>query len=332
MKFSVRWFLAIIGLVFLALSIASIIAEDDLLWGLDTFPLWSAPTGMGIVVGLAYISMLASVGLLWFRAFVVGSVDRGSQKIALGFSGITLMLHILLVGYIRVWEMRGAVSDLFTAEAWEVASSASSVRAVICLVIGLPIQHWFATRDVSREVNRWGVVTGGLIALGSLTVVGHTAYQPPTIVSHGMDFVHGVGAAFWFGGLLGLVLFLQRALKARADLKKVGRVLTDFSNYALFCVIALAVSGSVMAFMVKDDPTELTDSAFSQALTLKLLLVIIPVLLAAYNRFKLMPQLEGSGGKGEVWDQLRRTALAEVGLLTIILIVTGYLVLQSPVP
>lgn len=332
MKFSVRWFLAIVGLIFVVLSIASIIAEDDLLWGLDTFPLWSPPAGMGIVVGVAYISMLASVGLLWFRAFVVGSVDRGSRKIALGFSGITLMLHILLVGYIQVWEMRGSVSDLFTAEAWEVASSASSVRAVICLVIGLPVQHWFATRDVSREVNRWGVVTGGLIALGSLTVVGHTAYQPPTIVSHGMDFVHGVGAAFWFGGLLGLVLFLHRAMIQRDDARKVGRVLSDFSNYALFCVIALAVSGSVMAFMVKDDPMELTDSAFSQALTLKLLLVIIPIVLAAYNRFKLMPQLEAKGSSTGVWESLRRITLVEVGLLTIILFVTGFLVLQSPVP
>lgn len=332
MKFSVRWFLAIVGLIFVALSIASIIAEDDLLWGLDTFPLWSPPTGMGIVVGVAYISMLASVGLLWFRAFVVGSVDRGSHKIAIGFSGISLILHILLIGYIQVWEMRGAVSDLFTAEAWEVASSASSVRAVICLAIGFPIQHWFANRDVSREFNRWGVVMGGLIALGSLTVVGHTAYQPPTMVSHGMDFVHGVGAAFWFGGLLGLVLFLHRALYVRSDAKNVGRVMADFSNYALFCVIALAVSGSVMAFMVKDDPTELTDSAFSQALTLKLLLVIIPIVLAAYNRFKLMPQLEEKGNSTEIWEKLRRTALAEVGLLTVILLVTGYLVLQSPVP
>lgn len=330
MKFSVRWFLAIIGLIFVVLSVASILAEDDLLWGLDSFPLWSAPTGMGIVVALAYISMLGSVGLLWFRAFVVGKVDSASHKIAIGFSGITLILHILLVGYIQVWEMQGSTGDLFSAEAWDVASSASSVRAVICLAIGFPIQHWFARRDVSREINRWGVVTGGLIALGSLTVVGHTAYQPPTMVSHGMDFVHGVGAAFWFGGLLGFVLFLHGALLLRKDAGEVGRVLTDFSNYALFCVIALAVSGSVMAVMVKDDPTDITESPFSRMLTVKLLLVVIPIALAAYNRFKLMPLLDNEGGSRQVWEKLRRVTLVEVGLLVVILFVTGYLVLQSP--
>lgn len=331
MKFSVRWFIAIIGLIFAALSVASILAEDNLLWGLDTFPLWSPPTGMGIVVALAYITMLGSVGLLWFRAFVVREIDSASKKIALGFSGISLVLHILLVGYIQVWEMRGSTSDLFSAEAWDVASSASSVRAVICLAIGFPIQHWFATRDMSREVNRWGVVTGGLIALGSLTVVGHTAYQPPTWISHGMDFVHGVGAAFWFGGLLGLVLFLQVALRARKDARKTGKVLTDFSNYALFCVIALAFSGAVMAWMVKDDPLEV-ESPFSRALSLKLLLVLIPIILAAYNRFRLMPQLAGDAESSETWGILQRVTRIELALLIAVLLVTGYLVLQSPVP
>lgn len=332
MKFSVRWFIAIVGLIFVALSVASILAEDDLLWGLDSFPLWSPPTGMGIVVGLAYITMLGSVGLLWFRAFVVRDVDSASHKIALGLSGISLVLHILLIGYIQVWEMRGSVGDLFSAEAWEVASSASSVRAVICLVIGFPIQHWFATRDVTREVNRWGVVTGGLIALGSLTVVGHTAYQPPTWISHGMDFVHGVGASFWFGGLLGLVLFLQVALRERNDAPNAGRVLTDFSNYALFCVIGLAVSGSVMAYMVKDDPLEITGSPFSRALSLKLLLVLIPIILAAYNRFKLMPTLASEPNSHQTWENLRRVTSIELGMLVVVLLVTGYLVLQSPVP
>lgn len=331
MKFSVRWFLAIIGLVFAVLSIASILADDDLLWGLDSFPLWSAPTGMGVVVGLAYITMLGSVGLMWFRAFVVKEVDTASKKIALGFSGLTIALHLVLVGYIRVWELGGSASDLFSAEAWEVASSASSIRAVISLVIGFSIQNWFATRDVSREVNRWGVITGGLIALGSLTVVGHTAYQPPTWISHGMDFVHGVGASLWFGGLLGLVLFLQAALHARTNAKEAGRVLADFSSYALYCVIALAVSGAVMAAVVKEDPLDIAGSPFARVLSVKLLIVLVPIALAAYNRFKLMPQLAADSDSEAAWSNLRRVTRIELLLLVIILLITGFLVLQSPV-
>lgn len=330
MKFSVRWFLAIIGLIFVVLSVASIAAGDDLLWGLDSFPLTAPPTGMGIVVAVAYITMLGSVGLLWFRAFVVKHVDSKSHRIALVFSVITIVLHILLVGYIRLWEIGGAASDLFTAEAWNVASSASSVRAVICLALGFPIQHWFARKDMSVDKNRWGVVIGGLIALGSLTVVGHTAYQPPTWISHGMDFVHGVGASLWFGGVLGLVLYLRHAFREKESAARTGRVLADFSTYALFCVVALAVSGIVMSVMVKDDPFE-RESAFAQTFMVKLLLVLIPIGLAAYNRFRLMPQLEASPESDTAWASLRRTTLIEVAALVVILFVTGYLVLQSPV-
>lgn len=331
MRFSVRWILAIIGVVFAALSVASIMAEDNLLWGLDSFPVWDAPTGMGIVVGLAYINMLGSVGLMWFRAFVVQEIDPATRKLALGLSGIALVLHIALVGFIRVWEMNGSVSDLAGTEAWNVASSASSVRAVVCLAIGFPIQFWFSRKDASREINRWGVVFGGLIALGSLTVVGHTAYQPPTWISHGMDFVHGVGAAFWFGGLLGLVLFLQVEFRLKSDVVKTAKVLSDFSNYALFCVIALAFSGAVMATVVKDDPFDITGTPFARVLSVKLLLVIVPIALAAFNRFKVLPRINTDGESEEAWALLRKVTLIEMYLLVAILLVTGFLVLQSPV-
>jgi copper transport protein len=330
-KLSVRWFLIIIGLIFAILSVASILADDDLLWGLDSFPHTVPPRGMGIIVGLAYISMLGSVGLLWFRAFVVKNVDRTSNILALWLSGITLVLHILLIGFIRVWEIGGGTSDLLSAEAWDVAASASSVRAVISLAIGLPIQHWFAHRDVSVDKNRWGVILGGLIALGSLTVVGHTAYQPPTWISHGMDFVHGVGSSLWFGGLLGLVLFMRHAFRKRGDALEAGRVLADFSSYALYCVIALAVSGTVIAYVVKDDLLDITGSPFARALTLKLGIAVIPIAIAAYNRFKLLPRLRRDPESIQAWRTLRLTTLAEVGLLIIVLLVTGYLVLQSPV-
>jgi copper transport protein len=331
MKFSVRLLLAIIGLVFAVLSVASIASGDNLLWGLDSFPQTTPPGGMSIMVGLAYISMLGSVGLMWFRAFVVKHVDAQSHRIALVLSLVTIVLHILLIGYIRLWELDKPPSQLFTAEAWGVPSSASSVRAVICLVLGFPIQHWFARRNMAVEKNRWGVILGGLIALGSLTVVGHTAYQPPTWISHGMDFVHGVGASIWFGGLLGLVLYLRMAFRQRENAGIPARVLADFSSYALYSVIALAVSGVVMATVIKDDPLE-RESAFAKTLILKLALLLIPLALATWNRFRLVPQMSENPESEAAWATMRRTTIIEIAALVVILVVTGFLVLQSPVP
>lgn len=334
-RFSVKWFIAAIVLVFAALSAGSIASDNDLLWGLESFPVDTPhPAGMNVVQTIAYISMLGSVGIMWFRAFLVRNIDAQSHRIALVFSVIALVAHTLLIGYIQLWDLHAAgdtSATLFSARAWEVDSQASSVRAVICLLLGLPIQHWYARKDPNVERNRWFVVTGGLVALGSLTVVGHTAYQPPTWLSHGMDFLHGVGASLWFGGLIALALYLRGAFRDRKDAVEAGRVLTDFSTWAMYSVLMLAASGFVIAFMIKDDVTNPTESDFAKRLSIKLLLVLIPIGIAAYNRFKLMPQLKADPQSESAWSALRKTTLAEIIVILAILAVTGVLVLASPV-
>lgn len=333
-RFSIKWFFAAIILVFAALSAGSVYTENDLLWGLESFPAnVDAPFGMSQVYTLAYITMLGSVGIMWFRAFLVRDIDAKSHKVAAAFSIATILLHLLLVGYLNLWELRGAgdtSADLLSARTWQVDSQASSVRAVICLLLGLPIQHWYARKDPNVERNRWFVVTGGLIGLGSLTVVGHTAYQPPTWLSHGMDFLHGVGAALWFGGLIALVMYLRQQLRDREDAVKAGSVLTQFSTWALYSVIMLAFSGIVIAVMVKDDALSPAESPFAKALSLKLLVALIPIGLAAFNRFRLMPQLKADPESPEAWNLLRKTVLAELVVLVVILVITGVLILSSP--
>lgn len=335
LRYSIKWFWAAIIIVFAALSVGSVFTDNDLLWGLESFPVdTDAPAGMSLMYTIAYVSMLGSVGLMWFRAFIVRDIDTQSSRIALVLSAITIVAHALLVGYIELWNLRDAgdtTATLFSSQTWEVDSQASSIRAVICLLIGLPLQHWYARKDPTVERNRWFVFTGGLIALGSMTMVGHTAYQPPTWLSHGMDFLHGVGASLWFGGLIGLVLFLAHALRNRKDAVEAGRVLTDFSTWALYSVIMLAFSGSVIAVMIKDDALNPTESTFATSLSLKLLVAVVPIGLAAYNRFKLMPQLKRDPESPAAWSALRKTTIAEVVLLLVILGITGQLVIASPV-
>lgn len=334
-RFSIRWFWAAILIVFGALSVTSVFNDNDLLWGLESFPVnTDSPTGMSLMFTIAYVSMLGSVGIMWFRAFIVREIDDRSKKIAISLSLITFIAHVILVGYLSLWDIRAAGNTdatLFSAETWQVDPQSSSVRAVTCLVLGLPLQHWYARKDPNVERNRWFVVVGGLIGLGSLTVVGHTAYQPPTWLSHGMDFLHGVGAALWFGGLIGLVLFLQYALRNRDDAVEAGRVLTEFSTWALYSVIMLAFSGVIIAVMVKDDVMNPTESSFASNLSLKLLVAVIPIALAAYNRLRLMPQLREDPESPEAWSHLRKSTIVEIVALLVILVITGNLVLASPV-
>jgi copper transport protein len=108
-------------------------------------------------------------------------------------------------------------------------------------------------------------------------------------------------------------------------------VLANFSSYALYSVIALAVSGVVMSTVIKDDPLE-RESAFAKTLILKLALLLIPLALAVWNRFRLVPQLTGDAESEVAWATLRRTTIIEVAALVVILGITGFLVLQSPIP
>lgn len=309
---------------------ASIAVHGGPLFDLDDFPLTTPPAGMGVLQGLAYMSLLLSVGLMWFRAFCVGEIDSRSARISLVMGIITFVLHIVLVPFIRVWEVGDSSAGIFDIENWKVSPWASSIRALAMLVIGLPLQQFFAQGDMSIAKNRRLLFLGGLIALGSLTVVGHTANLPPTILSHGSDFVHGMGAAFWFGGLIGLVLYLKRAFEERGEAGKAGAVLDRFSQLALLAVIGLAASGVVMSALVKSDPFDLTGTPFARVLIIKLLLVAIPILIAAYNRFKLMSHLE-QGENDDAWARLRTAVTGEAVLLVAILAVTGFLVLQNPI-
>ncbi|MCO5229315.1 MAG: CopD family protein, partial [Thermomicrobiales bacterium] len=97
-----------------------------------------------------------------------------------------------------------------------------------------------------------------------------------------------------------------------------------------YSVIMLAFSGITIAVMVKDDAFSPTESPFAKALSVKLLIVIIPIALAAYNRFRLMPQLKADPQSPEAWTILRKTVLGELIAIIAILIVTGVLVLSSP--
>lgn len=304
---------------------------------LDDFPLTTPPAGMGIVQALAYITLVASAGLLWFRAFIVGHIDAANIRIAGVMAVITTLLHIILIPYIRVWEVGDSSMGIFDPEAWRVSPWASSIRGVLMLVIGFPIQQYFARKPVTEGKNRWWVFLGGMIALGSLTVVGHTANLDPTWLTHGADFVHGVGAAFWFGGLLGLVRYLRDAFSGhRPDAPRIspldaGAVLSTFSSMALFAVIALAASGVVMALKVGGTPPDIVETPFGKTLIVKLLILLIPLALAIWNRYKLLPALGRSASDQDAWGKLRTSVRVELLALTVLLGVTGFLVLQNPV-
>jgi copper transport protein len=58
--------------------------------------------------------------------------------------------------------------------------------------------------------------------------------------------------------------------------------------------------------------------------------LLIPFVIAAWNRFRLVPAVEREPDTASGWRLLRGTVLAEIALLVVVIGLTGFLALQSP--
>lgn len=292
-------------------------------------------TVMGAVTGIAYLSLLLAVGILWFRAFIIRQVDLRSMKIAIWGTAVTTVAHLLLIPLTAIRDTGKSLGALVDAEMWKVDGLSLELRALIFVVVGLAFEIRYAPTAPERRLAMWGVSLGGLLALGSLTIVGHSTAIGPRWLMHGADFLHGAAGSFWFGGLIGLSLYLAMALRGRKVLggpapADAASVVARFSSWAGLGFAALAVSGVVMAVRILGSWEALLHTAYGKVLIAKVLIVLAPLGLAAWNKYKLVPAIEGSADGESAWGHLRTTVLAEAALLVVILGVTGFLVLQNP--
>lgn len=310
------------------------VAIDDL--RLDETPTTPPPAGMGAIQAIAYLSLILAVGLPWFRAFVLKRVDEWSVRVAHLAGAITILAHILIAPFTRLWEQDGSASDLLTLDAWQVEPGHGNVRALIFVVIGLIFELGYMQRPLSQRSVPWAIFLGGMFALGSLTVVGHTATLEPAWVVHGADFLHGLAAAFWFGGLVGLGRFLRVARRPEHPAEPwplpadAARVVARFSWLAGWAFAALAISGGVIAFKVLGSWDALLHTTYGRVLIAKLSVVAIPFAFAVWNRLRLVPSIDRDPEISSAWSRLRTTVLVEASLLVVVLSLTGFLVLQNP--
>ncbi|MCW2854045.1 MAG: hypothetical protein JWM84_3709, partial [Nocardioides sp.] len=132
------------------------------------------------------------------------------------------------------------------------------------------------------------------------------------------------------GGLAGLALTLP-ALAARP--REVAALVARFSTVAAAVLVLVAATGSLMAWRILGSWGGLVDTRYGQLLLVKIAIVGLVLLLAAYNRFRLLPHVRSSPGHQQALAlarEVRTTVLAEAGLLVTLLLVTGFLVNQSP--
>ena len=167
-----------------------------------------------------------------------------------------------------------------------------------------------------------GAVAATLFLL-SLPWAGHAiGSQPPWRAVHlGADALHLLGAGLWLGALLPLCFVLGRARRGNGQAWLApAAAARNFSTLSVAAVLTLLITGLVNTAFQVGSLAALLDTRYGQLVSAKIMLFLAIILIASYNRMRLMPRIEAIGPGG-----LYRNATAEVVLGGAIIALVGML-------
>jgi copper transport protein len=274
-------------------------------------------------LGFAPLIWLARIGVYLGLFMGVGGVFFGAW-LARTSAGSRLIVAALVVGLVSALAALGLqgldlldlpFSDIATSAPWK-AAAATSLFSSLMIAIAAMVVAIIARRDISvgaaRALSALAMVGVGL----ALAVSGHASTAPPQWLSRPMVFLHGIGVAFWVGALAPLVAM------ARTPKASLLSVLNRFSRMAVPVVGALVLTGLVLATVQLESFRALIETKYGLILSIKLVLVVVLLGLAALNRFRLTPALARDPSN---ISPLVRSILAEcVVAVAILAVVAGW--------
>ena len=284
-------------------------------------------------------------------------------------AGGTLTVGVLLGAAVLLPTTRGALDPQavgylrgasWTAAAWA-AGAAATLIFTVSDILGVPAGRVVGGNELSSYVGQlpqgtalmFVVLLAALIALlartaatpgsaAGLLVLALIALLPPPLTGHSAASpnhelavtglaMHILALAPWVGGLLLLVWHAAR------DGDHLGVAASRFSRMALWCFVAVGVSGSANAVSRLPDPTLLLTSDYGRLILVKLVLFLVLGVFGFLHRERTLPALLAHAPKGyprpavtrPPWAFLR-LAGAEVVLMAVTLGVAVALARTAP--
>lgn len=179
-------------------------------------------------------------------------------------------------------------------------------------------------------------MAGGSVALATLLWSGHAAATEGALgIAHRIsDIAHMIAAALWIGGIAAFCLLLARPVQSIYNVHISSHSLTSFSRIGMVIVTIVALTGLFNSYAISgQDPTILLQSIYGQLLTAKIALFGAMLLLAAYNRYRLVPHLQTAvraGSTAAAIAALRLSLFAEISAAVVILILVAWLGTLEP--
>jgi putative copper resistance protein D len=173
------------------------------------------------------------------------------------------------------------------------------------------------------------------VAAGAMTWAGHAAaVEPGGLTAALLDALHLLAAGAWFGALAPLVVLLREASAERGQDARPFAVVAmrAYSRLAFVVMTLVVLTGLANTWFQVGGIPPLVGTRYGGLLLLKVALLIPILILARYNRSRLLPRLSGDGetiGRPAM-GRLGRFVGAEAGLGLLILLITTGLSLSPP--
>jgi len=257
---------------------------------------------------LMYIGMAGAIGGAFCQIFLSPwpalrqSLQRYTLLMAL-LGSLGLGLYFLCrVGALAEQGVAGLFDPLMRQILWQSSvGDAVSLRGIgfATLFLALMLGRGQLQGLIARFAETALAVTGALLIAVSFSRTGHVGEQG--FWAAGLLSIHVILAAWWMGSLYPLWLAGHRLTGAQAH-----RVMEWFGKLAVVAVVCLLVAGIGLSYMLTGW-TSLLTTGYGGWLMLKLVLVLLILLLAAYHKFVLVPVLAETGDS----DRLKRSIMLE---------------------
>lgn len=300
----------------------------------------AASVGNSLARAFSFGGILLVIGVVVFNLLVITRCDRiGSDLVAsmearAAVVGVAAGIVTMAAGFVRIFlesrmmhdmpDMGGmAMSVMMLHSLWGIGMQLQIVAAFVAVIAFLI--------SIRRVRFAWLIASVAAAALAfAPALAGHAGasarFQGAMIFT---DFLHVAGAASWLGNLTCVMLIgVPIILAAGGDDRwpRISALVNTFSPIALASATLVVISGVLAAAIHLGSVSALWSTNYGRVLVLKLAMVLVTLLIGAYNFRRVQPHLTREHGAA----QLRRSATFELGAAAIVIVITGFLTGVAP--
>ena len=292
---------------------------------------------------LHYSAALLFFGLALFPVYTYSAtgtrpLDSTSQWLRQSAKWLawTALISALLIFAFVTANMTGTFSSLVDPSSlWSVLADTSFGRMSLFRFAIIIIIVIIATATV--KTPNWTLIWLSALFLATLACVGHTQVEEGfSSAAHVVaDGIHLLAAGAWLGGLIPLGLIVSRAVlvTSTSATKEAEDAAIHFSGVGYAAVAALVGSGIINSWFLVGSIDHLFNTNYGRLLFAKIIVFSGMLLLAATNRFWIVPGVSAAASANEgrqMLHRLRWHVLAEQMLGVIVVLIVSVLGTMQP--